>query len=382
VKADAKRQGRHPVGALIAVTAALAATLAAPAHGAPSDKKAIWGPATAEAFAENYCPLGAGIWQYTLPWDNIAPTRPANPSDPNDPAYHWPSELDIAIGAAQSCGIEVALMMIMSPPWANGGKRRTFPPKSNAAYARFATAVAARYPSVRHFMIWGEPSRAGNWALTKRTRRLRLTRKQSKAPRRYASLLDAAYASLKAVDPANVVIGGMTLTRGDIVPLAWIRAMRLPNGKPPRFDLYAHNPFTARNPNLKQKQLQRGVYDFSDLDSLAKEIDRNLVPQRKIRRGGRVIRKPKRRPKIYISEWTVPSDFTTKEFLGFYVSRQTQAKWLRSGLRIARSWKRLYTLGWFTLSDITAAHPQGPIGFGLLTAAGARKPSWYAYRDG
>jgi hypothetical protein len=158
--------------------------------------------------------------------------------------------------------------------------------------------------------------------------------------------------------------------------------MRLPDGRRPRFDMYGHNPFTSRNPDLRKRQLRRGIFDFSDLDSLARAIDRYLVPQRKVRRRGRVVRKPTRHPRIYISEWTVPSNFTTREFLGFYVSRRTQARFVSSALRIARRWKRLYTVGWWTLHDTGAGGLEGPVGWGLRDLRGRRKPSWFAYQRG
>jgi len=383
-----QRKGRpgRPVRArvvLTALAAAIVGALASPltAQAGPVHK-AIWGPPSAGTFNSDYCPLRAGIYLYALDWSAVAPTRPADPGNPADPAYDWPLAVDQAIAAGRACGVRVSLMPIYTPGWANGGRAKNVPPGSVRDYANFARAAARRYPSVRLWQIWGEPSRQANWSLTRRTRRLRLKKKQRRAPRRYARLLNAAYGSLNRVNRANVVIGGMTLTMGDILPLAWIRYMRLPNGRPPRFDMYGHNPFTSRNPKLKRRLLRRGAYDFSDLDALARVIDRRLVPKRKVRRRGRVVRIPKRRPKIFISEWTVPSDFTNDSFLGFYVTRETQAKWLRSALRIARRWKRLYTVGWYTLYDTTASQPGGAVGWGLRTASGTRKLSWFTFRDG
>jgi hypothetical protein len=350
----------------------------APAHAGPV-YKGIWG--SPNAFASDYCPLRAGIWQYAISWREVAPlVRPLNPGNPNDVAYEWP-QIDGVFAAARACRIRVSLLLVYTPAWANGGRAGNVPPNSDADFAAFAQAAARRYPSVRHFQIWGEPSRTANWSLTKRTRRIRLTKSQRRAPRRYATLLNSAYRALNAVNRKNIVIGGMTLTRGDTLPLAWIRYMRLPNGRAPRFDMFGHNPFTARRPNLKGRLLERGAYDFSDLDSLAKAIDRYLVPKRKVRRRGRIVRRPRRHPKIYISEWTVPSNFTNETFLGFSVSRRKQARWLRAALRIGRRWKRLYTVGWYTLRDTSASDPGGAVGWGLRTSNGTKKRAWYTFKN-
>src|SRR3954470_14425578 len=59
---------------------------------APSLKKGIWGPthdANGKSLFPTYRSLGVGIFEYTVTWADIAPTRPADPSDPNDPAYKW-----------------------------------------------------------------------------------------------------------------------------------------------------------------------------------------------------------------------------------------------------------------------------------------------------
>ena len=61
-------------------------------------------------------------------------------------------------------------------------------------------------------------------------------------------LVNGAYGVLKGLDRSNLVIGGCTYTTGAVDTLQWIKYMRLPNGKPPRMDMYAHNPFTYESP--------------------------------------------------------------------------------------------------------------------------------------
>ena len=166
-----------------------------------------------------------------------------------------------------------------------------------------------------------------------------LTRRMKKGPHTYARILDAAYAALKRRSRRNLVIGGNSFTTGDVSSLNWIRNLRLPNGKPPRMDLYGHNPFSARRPLLNRPPLGHGFADFSDLDLLARWVDRWLAQPR-----------GKRRINFFLSELFWPTDHANHEF-NFWVTRRTAASWLTDALRRTRRWSRIYTLGWYALYD-------------------------------
>jgi hypothetical protein len=236
--------------------------------------------------------------------------------------------------------------------------------------ANFAVAAARRYPAVRHWMIWGEPSKTSRFQpLVKATGR-HLSQRQKRGPRLYARILDASYAALKRENRRNIVIGGNTWTGGEVVPLNFIKAMRLPNGRRPRMDLYGHNPFTLREPKLSSDPLAYGTADFSDLDTLAGWLDRLGYRDRR----GRGLR-------LFLSEFSLPTDHTNIEF-NFFVRRQTQALWLRRALRITRRWHRIYTLGYLGLYD-DAARPDGfEVNRGLIELSGHKKRAYRAFRDG
>jgi len=360
--------------ALLGLTACLA--LPAQADARQSRKKAIWGPVTVQGKSQFpiYHDLGAGIWEYTVRWFRVAPTRPRNPRDPTDPAYHWPAEVDFALREAHRYGIRVSLLLTGAPRWANGNHTRRWAPRHPGDFADFAEAAARRWPGVRHWMIWGEPTRRRNFLPLAHERRGHpLTRSQSRGPRLYARILDASYGRLKRLDRHNVVIGGNTFTTGDVSPLNFIRAMRLPNGRRPRMDLYGHNPFTARRPRLSRPPLGSGFADFSDLDQLAHWVDRYLG-----RRGGS---RHGRRIGLFLSEFFLPTDHPNHEF-NFWVSRRIQASWLNSALRIDRRWSRIYTLGWLGLYD-DAPRPKGDeVNRGLIDQKGRKKPAYLVFKRG
>lgn len=322
-------------------------------------KKSIWGPVTyrGETQWPIYRRLGVGIIQDTVSWAAVAPTRPIDPRNPDDPAYSWPAGIDELVAGARRNDIRVSLIVMGTPPWANGGRAPAWAPNRRRDYADFMYAASKRWSSVRHWMVWGEPSRTQNFKP--------MPRFEATGPRRYARILDAAYGALKRANRRNRVIGGNTFTTGDVPPLKFVKSMRLRNGKPPRYDLWGHNPFTAREPDLRKRRLCCGYADFSDLDTLARYIDRYQ------RRGTR----------LFLSEFTAPTDHRNDEF-NFYVTRKTQARWLRSALRITRRWNRIYTLGWLSLYD-RAPSPRGDEPrFGLMTYRGKKKPSFFAYKEG
>jgi len=348
------------VAALVALVALVASLAAAPADAA-SRKKAIWGPAQVNGVSQFpiYRDLGVGIYQTTVSWADVAPTRPANPGDPSDPAYRWPAELDATIADAARSGIQVSVTLTGSPGWANGGRPRQFAPNRPGDFADFAAAASRRYRGVRHWLIWGEPSRAGNFAP--------LPRNRPTGPRVYARILDAAYGSLKGVSRRNLVIGGNSFTVGEVEPLSWLRWMTLPGGRRPRFDLYGHNPFTRRVPRLSDGLLAGRYVDFGGLPTLARRLD-GYYPRS---RGKR----------LFLSEFSVPTGQPNRIF-NFFTSERDAATIVGSGYRVTRRYPRVYTLGYFSLYDEPPRPGGGEALWGLIDANGRRKPAYQAYRGG
>jgi hypothetical protein len=330
--------------------------------GAQAFEKAIWGDVYRNGVNQFplYHRLGVSVYETELNWSEVAPVRPRRATDPNDPAYRWPLSIQQAITQAHRFHMRVLLQVIFTPRWANRGMAANYPPGNADDYASFAAAAAHRYPSVHLWMVWGEPTRSPDFALTQTVPPGRpLTPAQRVAPHEYARILDAAYGALKAVSRRNLVIGGGTYSTGNIVTQQWIENLRLPDGRPPRMDMYAHNPFSAKQPSFSTPVSPFGEVQFSDLPELGRWIDRYLRPG----------------TPIFLSEFTIPTA-VDQEF-DFYVDPSVAARWITDALRLSRHWNRIYALGWIHVYD------DPPISNGgLLTDTGVPKPSFAAFAHG
>ena len=350
--------GAHSASAGSAVTAVAAE---------PTVKKSVLGPATVNGrdLLPAYRDLGAGLWQTQLRWDAVALARPADPTDPSDPAYRWPPELGRAIDEAAGLGMQISMMISGTPRWANGGMSARWVPTDPADYATFVAAASRKYPNVHLWMVWGEPSRDANFAPFTTPARSTgpLSEAEQVAPHNYARLLDAAYGALKAVNPANLVIGGNTyLSQGGNVihPYQWLNYLTLPDGSRPRLDMWGHNAYGYRKPTLKGRQSPDGRVDFVDLPRLARALDR-VFPNA---------------PPLFISEWGVQgAKKHSPSELGHVLTFKQQARWIRAAYRSARSWDRIYTVGW-PHAVATQISPKG----GLLDVNGNPTPTYYAFK--
>ena len=338
------------------------------AHAVQTVKKSVWGPTTlnGRSLFPTYQALGVGLYSIQARWDQIAPSdRPRDPKNPNDPAYEWPAHLDAAVSEATDHGMKVQMMLMGTPPWANESQTWRWVPNDPSDFGNFATAIARRYPNVHLWMIWGEPNRKHNFQpfTPAKTTDGKLNRAQRVAPHNYAVLLDIAYEALKAESRANLVIGGNTYTASgpaDINTYPWIRHMKLPDGSRPRMDMYGHNPWGASIPNLNDAPSPRGSVAFGDLRRLAVALDKAY---------------PRKRLKLFLAEWGVPTGFRDEDLM--YELKPNEAKrWVKAAFKIARAWKRIYTIGWVHPVDTERNS------MGLLDSSGNRKPTYDAFQAG
>jgi hypothetical protein len=324
----------------------------------PSALKAIFGPVTlpngTSAFPV-YHRLGVQTLELDLSWNRTAPTRPGEPTNPADPAYRWPAELESAIAQAARYHIAITLLVEGFPAWSNGNRESSWAPLDPMDYANFLTAASRRYPRVRQWMILDEVNSTRSFNP--------LPAGSPAGPELYAQLLQDAYGVLKAVSPANMVIGGMTYSAGTISTHHFIAWMRLPDGRPPQMDYYGHNPYSVRFPALGKRQFSPLVCDIDDLGTLESQL-RGVYGS-----SGHV-------PELWLSEFGIGNGPSPS--FDYYVSRSVQARWVTAAYRVADALPYVAALGWYELLDDPPSSP-GRLTEGLLTDTGVPKPAFYAY---
>jgi hypothetical protein len=226
-------------------------------------------------------------------------------------------------------------------------------------------------------MIWGEPSRADAF--------MPMAKGSVEGPQRYADLVDASYVALHQRNAANIVIGGMSIHAGTIEPVQYMNAMKR-NGRMPRMDLWGHNPFDARPPNLADEPI-RNFRSLNDIDTFWDELitaysvkKKKCKKKKKKKRGKKKLRPgPVPAPRaFFLSEWTLPTDHPAPVFGdGFWVTRSEQARRITAAYKMVQPLSYVDALGYFTLVDQPGGTSRNH--WGILTSDGERKPGFQAY---
>jgi hypothetical protein len=257
----------------LAVTAATASASSKAQYGVQDDAWLEVGTSKSPSLAERLDTLdrlGVDVVRYTLRWDHVTPNRPQTAANPDDPAYDW-STADALLAGLQAHGIDVMLTIWGTPPWANGGRKPNWAPKSPSALALFATAAAKRYPWVRKWEIWNEPNQLGGL--------------DPNSPKLYVQrLLNPAVAALHAVDPRNVVAGGATSPRATLTALSAVVFMSGMRRAGARFDVYSHHPYPRWfGPGRPETPLQTlpctRWLTMASLQCLLRDVTRNFGPK-------------------------------------------------------------------------------------------------------
>jgi hypothetical protein len=198
-------------------------------YGIQDDAWLMYGPGTLTERLATLDRLGVRLVRFTVRWDEIAPTPPAAPRNPGDPAYDW-GEFDVVLRGLRAHGMTPLVTLYGSPKWANGGQPASRIPL--LGFGDFAYAAAKRFPWVRLWTMWNEPNGR--------------TFADPVSPGAYVrQVLNPGYASVHAVNRANLVAGGVTSPRKTpmgMSPAAFMAGMRAAGA---RLDAYAHNPYAV-----------------------------------------------------------------------------------------------------------------------------------------
>jgi len=346
------------IALLAAILATVSLVLSSAGSGARSSTRDVefgvaddaWlahGPGTLESRLDELDKLGVDVVRFTIRWDRVAARRPASPRDPADRAYAW-GDVDAVLRGLDRHGIDPVVTLFGTPSWANGGRAANWAPSSGKSFANFAYAAAMRYPWITRWTVWNEPNR---------TTFLRPT----SAATYVETLLNPAYAQLHAVIRGVKVAGGVTSPRagagGGVAPVAWIRGMASAGAK---LDAYAHHPYPGRPQSETPwgpKCVNCQTITMADLERLEREVRTAFGA------------KP-----IWLTEYGYQSN-PPDTFLG--VSPEQQATYVASAaMRVYRA-PAVEMLIFFMVRD-----DRSPDGWqsGLLTADGALKPAYGAFR--
>ena len=319
------------------------------------------------------------VWGGT---NGVARRRPLNPMNANDPAYDW-SVYDRTVSFAERFGIKVVFSIVGTPPWANAAAGVNVVPKSALDLERFATAAARRYsgtfigadgrpiPAVRSWLAWNEPNNPAFLRPQYRTVNGKLVIQSAID---YAKICNAIVKGVrKTTIGASKVACGVTGPRGNnnpnssrpaTSPLAFLRAMKKAGAR--GFDAYAHHPYYGASGETPSTPPPPGIHGnaptaitLGNLSLLVKEVTRLYGNKR-----------------IWITEYgyqTNPPDRI------FGVSWANQAKFMTQAYGIAKRNPRIDMFLWFLLRDERRLVNEGWQS-GLLTASGAKKPAFAAFK--
>ncbi len=353
-RVESSQMARFVTFMLLVVLLALAGVAFAPQraaaatgvkYGLTDDAWLLNGPGTLESRLTRLDDLGTQVVRFTVRWNEVAPTKPADGADPADPAYHWTSD-DAVLNGLRDHGMTVVLQLVGTPGWANGGGAANVAPTSATPFADFATAAALHYPWVKKWLIWNEPNQ-------------RLWLRPTSPVIYTIRLLNPAYRAIHATIPGAQVAGGGTAPRGStggVSPVAWIAGMHAAHAQ---LDAYAHNPYPL-DPK-RETPLTGGcghctTITMATIDKLVTLVARDFGNAR-----------------IWLSEYGYQSNPPDK-FLG--VSLALQARYLSEGDYVAYHTPRVDLLIHFLYRDEpNIARFQS----GLVTLTNAPKPALGAF---
>jgi hypothetical protein len=322
--------------------------------------------------------LHAQVLRANLRWGgaplSVATKRPDDAADPADPAYNW-GPFDEMLKRAADVNVKVLATIVGTPPWANGGKARYYPPKNMNDLRLFAAAAAKRYsgdytppgaddplPPIRLWLAWNEPN---NPVFIRPQFKKAGKRFVVASPAIYAKICNAVFAGVHSTRISGEKVAcGATAPRGNnrarssrpsITPLIFLKALK---GAGARFDVYAHHPYyggPSETPTTPPKPRGSGAVTLGNIGELLAELKR-------LYGGGK---------HVWLTEYgyqTKPPDPI------FGVSYAKQAKYMAQAVAIVRKNPRIDMMIWFLLRDDrrVAAGWQS----GVVTRSGKKKPAF------
>jgi hypothetical protein len=341
---------------LLALTALVA--LALPAASAQAAEPGVNVASTDTATLDKALATGAKTVRIFVSWAELEPNGPGDYPVANGKTAAY----DTAIAHLNAAGAKPLFVVLNTPHWANSSNDQLVPPNDPQAYATFLKAFAAHshgVGSVAGYEVWNEPDESMFWH-------------PGPDAGRYAALLKAAYAAIKAGDPTATVVSGPTTGNN----YQWIQGL-YDNGAKGSFDAVAVHTDTAC--------LDRGPDQFYREDGkLARYtfLGYRTVHDTMVANGDGD--KP-----IWMSElgWSStgggPTSCTRGQWAGQKpsgVSEADQGAYLTQAYACLANDGYVQKADWFTLSDTTGNGVDELNHYGLLHTDGTAKPALGAFR--
>jgi polysaccharide biosynthesis protein PslG len=257
----------------------------------------------------------------------------------------YQTRLDTMIAAARSRGLQVLMTVFCTPSWAGPNGLRL--PTNTAQFTQVTSYLARRYiGQVGAYEIWNEPDCQDVGC-------------PNGDPTAYVTVLKAGYLGIKTGNPAAVVVSGGISG----INLGWLRQMYAA-GAHGYFDVLGVHPYIDPANGAPSTPSAAGYTNPYRIP--------NVVAAHALMTSYGDGAKP-----IWFTEfgWTTgrtagPSDGVTPT---------TQASYLTAAYKlVATNYPYVGRMFWYTLRDRDDSTPYED-GFGLLTVAGATKPSYAAF---
>ena len=287
--------------------------------------------------------------------------------------------LDNLVNQANGAGINVMLSVVKAPHWARPGNTDFSvegPPANPQDMANFMGAMAAHFRGrVKAYEIWNEQNLHYEWG------------NEPLSAARYAQLLCSVYGSVKANDPAAIVVSGALTPTGvndgrlAIDDVNYLRQMmangagRCANGIGAHPSGY-NNPATVRagwtNPAEPSFKGHRSFFFRSTMEAYRAVL--NQYGQ-----GGK---------KIWVTEfgWASVENLGAGPAAGYEYAGQNsegeQAQYLKDAFSLGRSWGWVGPMFVWNLNFAPVAGPADEkAAFGLVRNDWSERPAYAALRD-
>jgi hypothetical protein len=308
-------------------------------------------PARLAAALHDAVAVGATWVRLDFSWADVQPNGPTS--------FHW-AGLDRVVSMARSLGLNVLPTLAYTPGWARARSCASdkCPPASDAAFARFARAAAARYAGqgVRAWEIWNEENSPGFWA-------------PAPDATRYVALLDATAAAIRSVDPgAFIISGGLTATltlKGAVDTRLFLEQM-CALGANRVVDAVGYHPYT---------------YPYLATFSGTWATAWNKIAQTPVSIASILAQYGTPDLPVWLTEYGAPSTSSTVAGASdtAQVTEARQAQIAASAVSAVVSSTSIGALFWYTDQDLPGSRPVDH--YGLRSADGTAKPAFTALRD-